>query len=316
MIIPQPPLLLFPTPHYKTLGDRLCADSDLIEAGEVETRHFPDGERYQRLRVDVSGRDVVVLGGTISDEETLRIFDLSCALVKYGARTLTLIVPYFGYSTMERAIKSGEIVTAKTRARLLSAIPAAAMGNRLALLDLHSSGITHYFEDHIRTTHLYAKTATMAAIREHGGQDFVLACTDAGRAKWVESLANDMGVTAAYVFKRRISGSETAVSGISAEVKGRRVVIYDDMIRSGSSLLGAAEAYLAAGATEISAVTTHGLFPGQALIKLRDSGLLSKVSATDSHPRVVELAKDSDFLHVAPISGILLDYLETLHTRL
>jgi len=114
--------------------------------GEVDVREFPDGERYQRIVTNVSDKDVVLVGGTISDKATLEIYDLACALVKYGARSLDLIIPYFGYSTMERAVKLGEVVTAKTRARLLSSIPSASQGNRALLLDLHSDGIPHYFE--------------------------------------------------------------------------------------------------------------------------------------------------------------------------
>ncbi len=108
------------------------------EEGLVERRAFPDGECYQRVASDVLDRDVVLVGGTIDDAATLSLYDLACGLVKYGAKRLSLVVPYFGYSTMERATRPGEVVTAKTRARLLSAIPPAAFGNRLFLLDLHA----------------------------------------------------------------------------------------------------------------------------------------------------------------------------------
>src|SRR5690606_29175505 len=101
-----------------------------------------------------------------------------------GARRLDIVIPYFGYATMERAEHAGEIVTAKTRARLLSSIPAAALGNRVFVVDLHVDAITYYFERDVRTTHVYARPLMAAAARELGGSDFVIACTDAGRAKW------------------------------------------------------------------------------------------------------------------------------------
>ncbi len=302
--------LLFITPPYQHFSAALAA-SDHFEPGQVETRQFPDGERYQRIESEVFDRDVIVLGGTIDDGETLRIFDLACALVKYGARRLTLAVPYFGYSTMERAVRVGDVVTAKARARLLSAIPAASMGNRVVMLDLHAAGIPYYFEGHIQAHHLYAKGVIVEEARRLGGEDFVLACTDAGRAKWVESLANDLGVSAAFVFKRRLGDTQTEISGISADVAGRRVVIYDDMIRSGSSLRGAAEAYRRAGAVAVSAVATHGVFPGDALEQLRRSGALDVVVCTDSHPRVVALA-DGEFLRVATVAPLLAERLEAL----
>lgn len=281
--------------------------------GTIERVEFPDGEHYRRLVEDVAERRVVLLAGTVSDADTLELFDLACAAVKYGARALALVIPFYGYSTMERAVKPGEVVTAKTRARLLSAIPSAAEGgNRIVLLDLHSEGIPHYFEGAARPVHLYAKPLIKQAVNELTDGEFVLACTDAGRAKWVESLANDMGVRAAFVFKRRLSGSETQVSAVSAQVEGQHVVIYDDMIRTGGSLREAARAYRDAGARRISAITTHGLFPGDALAKLHASGLFDQVVSTDSHPRAAELAagRSDGYLRIVSVAGLLADYLK------
>ena len=272
------------------------------EAGEVEQQDFPDGERYQRLLTHVEDRDVVLLGGTVSDADTLTIYDLACGLVKYGARRLTLVIPYFGYSTMERAVKHGEIVTAKTRARLLSSIPVAGLGNRVWLLDLHSEGLPHYFEGGVVPYHLYAKPVIVPAIRQLGGDDFVLACTDAGRAKWVQSLANELHVDASFVFKRRLDGQNTRITAVSAQVEGRRVVIYDDMIRTGGSLMQAACAYRDAGASSISAITTHGIFPGDSLTRLSSSGLFTSLTCTDSHPRA--LSFDDPFLQVLPLAPL------------
>src|SRR5262249_55894485 len=98
-------------------------------AGEIERGTFPDGERHLRVISEVNDRDVVLVGGTVSDAATLELYDLACAIVENGAATLTLIVPWFGYSTAERAGAPGEAVVAKTRARLLSSIPAAKLGN-------------------------------------------------------------------------------------------------------------------------------------------------------------------------------------------
>ncbi len=210
--------LVFSTPAYGSLAELVCARGN-FDTGEVHRQEFPDGEHYRRILSAVAGRDVVVLGGTVSDYDTLEIYDLSCSLAKYGARTLTMVIPYFGYSTMERAAKPGEVVTAKTRARLLSAVPAAAAGNRVLLLDLHSEGIPHYFEAGISPIHVYAKEIIQTVAKDLGGSDFVLACTDAGRAKWVESLANDMGVPAAFVLKRRVSGDAVELVAVSAQVE-------------------------------------------------------------------------------------------------
>lgn len=297
--------LLFATEAYAALAAEVVA-LGAAEWGRVERKRFPDGERYRRLLDEVADREVVLLGGTIGEEDTLELFDLGCAVVKYGARSLMLLVPYFGYQTMERAVKSGEIVAAKTRARLLSAIPPAAESNHVVLLDLHAEGIPHYFEGAVRPTHLYAKAVVAEAIRDLLPEGGVVACTDAGRAKWVESLANDLGLPAAFVFKRRLDGERTAVTAVSAQVEGQDVVIYDDMIRTGGSLMEAAKAYRAAGARRVAAVTTHGVFPGDALLRLKDSGLFERVVSTDSHPRAAEQAKRAPgFLEIRPIAGLL-----------
>ena len=300
--------LVFTTASYDYLGASMASLAGW-QRGEVERRTFPDGEHYQRVVTDCADRDVVLVGGTIGELDTLELYDLACALVTYGAYRLTLVIPFYGYSTMERAVRSGEVVTAKTRASLLSSIPAASRGNQVFLLDLHVASIAYYFEGPIRTVHVYGKTMVTEAARRLGGDDFVLACTDAGRAKWVESLANDLGVEAAFVYKRRVDGGRTEVTGVSAQVAGKRVVIYDDMIRTGGSLINAARAYQEAGAVSIDAVATHGVFPGDSVERLRTTGLFGSIVVSDSHPHAVRLA--SDFLRVESIAGVLVEHLRS-----
>ena len=208
---------------------------------------------------------------------------------------------------MERSVQPGEVITAKTRARLLSSIPPAPKGNRIVLMDLHAAGVAHYFEGGIVATHLYAKDVVLEASRSLGGSDFVLASTDAGRAKWVESLANDLQVDAAFVFKRRIDGSRTELTAMNARVQGRKVIIYDDMIRTGGSLINAAKAYQEAGATQISAIATHGVLPGNALQRIADTGLFQEIIVTDTHPHTQEI--EHPCLRVVSAAPIFADWL-------
>ncbi len=298
---------IFTTTSYNHLGDALLKQNAAFKKGEVEVKRFPDGEVYHRVLSVVEGAHVVLIGGTVSDIETLELFDLACGLVKQGALSLTLVIPFMGYSTMERAVKPGEIVKAKTRAILLSAIPTTPMGNRAMLFDLHSEGIPHYFSENVRPVHVYCKQIVLQAAQELYGNNFVLASTDAGRAKWVESLANEAGVSAAFVYKRRLSGTETQVTAISADVKDKNVVIYDDMIRTGGSLISAAKSYQAAGAKEISVVTTHGLFTNNALAKIEQSGIVRHIICTDSHPNA--LLENNPFLKVKTIAGLIVEHI-------
>jgi ribose-phosphate pyrophosphokinase len=297
--------IVFAIEAYAYLGRAVAAKTGW-ELGVVARKTFPDGEHYLRIETDPTDRDVVLIAGTTDDAATLELYDLACGLVTGGAYRLRLVIPFFGYSTMERSVKFGEIVTAKTRARLLSSIPMASRGTQVFLLDLHVATIAYYFEGGIRPIHMYGKSLVTAAARRLGGDDFVLACTDAGRAKWVESLANDLNVAAAFVYKRRHDDA-TEVTGVSAQVSGKRVVIYDDMIRTGGSLLNAARAYRDSGALAIDAIATHGLFPGDSLAKLEASGLLGRIVVTDSHPRAVAL--QSAFLEVDSTATLLTEHL-------
>src|SRR5205085_10664494 len=279
-----PQAMIFSTRSYAELGARV-AELARLPIGAVDTKLFADGERYLRLASDPAGRDAAVLGGTVSEADALELYDLACGVVEAGARSLTLVIPYFGYSTMERPTRPNEIVTAKTRARLFSSIPVPGSGSRVLLLDLHTEGIPFYFEGALRPVHLSARPVALAALRDLSAE--VVACTDAGRAKWVERFANDLGLPAAFVFKRRREEG-TEVTAVSAQVSGKRVVIYDDLIRSGGSLLAAARAYREAGAGSVAAVATHGVLPGDAVQRIRGSVLIEKLLITVSHPWAAE----------------------------
>jgi ribose-phosphate pyrophosphokinase len=258
-----------------------------VPLANVERQHFPDGEEYLRFdvadRFGLLGQDVVIVAATDCETSIHEVYRLGCTAVLYGARSLLLIIPYFGYSTMERAVRPGEVVAAKTIARQLSAIPRAAQGTRVLLMDLHSAGIVHYFEGDTVALELYAEPKLVTAIERLGLRNLCLASTDMGRAKWVQSFANRLHAPLALIDKRRLSGSQTKIHAVVGDVAGRDVVIYDDMIRTGESLVHAAEAYLRAGAASVRAVATHLVLPDPALERL-EAAPLAGVLGTDTHP--------------------------------
>ena len=303
--------LVFSTEADAPLARGLCA-LGIGTAGEIERETFPDGERGLRLASSVVDADAILVGGTGTDGDTLELYDLACALVECGVHALTLVVPYFGYSTQERPSREGESVTAKTRARLLSSIPLPSGGIRVLLVDLHTAGLPYYFEGGVRPVHVTARPLLAEAIRRHAPGGCVVASTDAGRAKAVEALANTLGVDASFVFKRREAG-RTRVMAVSARVAGQNVMLYDDMIRTGGTLLAAAEAYRHAGAKRITAVATHGVLPGNALERLEQSGLFDRVIVTDTHPRARALA--GRFLEVHSVVPLLADALRAAEGR-
>jgi ribose-phosphate pyrophosphokinase len=299
--------LLFAIRSYAYLMPSFLAAGDFDEGG-IERKTFPDGERYLRLLDSPWARDVVLLGGTPTDLDWLELYDLACAVAHAGARSLSIVMPYFGYATMERAVRPGEVVTAKSRARLISAVPGCEGGTRVFLFDLHTDGIEYYFGDTVTTRHLYgAPVVTEAVKKAMADRPYVLGATDAGRAKWVQSLARDLGVEPAFVYKKRDAASGAlSVTGVNADVRGREVMIYDDMIRTGSSLVQAARSYLDAGATKVHAVASHLVLPGTSLDLLLTGGVIASVLGTDSHPSSQKVAT-ANVIGVAPLLVAALD---------
>jgi len=315
------PIYVLGLGKYKKMGkeilsllkNNLCTNSwpvpnSVVEELAMQRKVFPDGEVYNKLDTDVRNADVVIVSGTIDDSHTLELYDVCCAIAKYGANSLHIVIPYFSYSTMEREVLAGEVVKAKTRARLLSVIPATTNGNHVYFLDLHAEGIPFYLEGNLKSKHIYAESITIQAISDAAkGKEYVVASTDAGRAKWVESLAKKLNVPASFCLKHRNPDGTLSLSAVSAHVEGKHVVIYDDMIRTGGSLLQAAKAYLAAGATSVDAVTTHAILPGKSLAKILKSKAINKIHATDSHPRAVMLARSNKNLHIHSVAQTIVD---------
>jgi ribose-phosphate pyrophosphokinase len=309
--------LVFSTDRYRYLARAIVALApDALEMGGLVRKRFTDKELYHRLAASVKGRDIVIVGGTINDASTMEIFDLSCLMHRYKARSLEIVIPFFGYQTMERAVKPFEDVKAKNRALLLSSLIKPNFPVTVVMVDLHSEGIPEYFENGVGTEHLYAKHIVFKSIGAlKGARPYVLGCTDAGRAKWCESLARELGIRIGFVFKHRADGEVIEELAISADVEGCDVFIFDDMIRTGGTLINAAKGYRAKGARDIYVISTHGVLPGKALTRLEnatdDQGvkLFKRIVVTDSHPNAVRLAKGSDFLSVESIDQLLADHL-------
>lgn len=274
-----------------SIADYLDDHEDQVMVLEPKTKVFADGERYHALEHEyLRGSSCVIVGGTIDDAHTLDMYDIACTVQQHRCGEVILVIPFFGYSTMERATKAGEVVKAKTRARLLSSIPASSPV-RVLLMDLHVAGVAHYFEGHVQPEELYAKSVLLPMLKRSLPGNFrstvTLAATDSGRAKWVESLANDLGVRAAFAQKTRI-GEEVKITSVVGKVRGRDIILYDDMIRSGKSLVHAANAYMKAGAKSIQAMTTH-FKPTPGALDLMSKSPISRIIVTNTVPLPKEL---------------------------
>ena len=292
--------LLFSTPDHAALATSVRAACGMDE-GVTTREFFPDGECHQRIETPVDGRDVVLIAPATDDAATARLFDACCAIASLGATSLTLVLPYFAYSTMDREACPGDVVTARTRALLLSNVLRPPGGLRVLLIEPHTDALPFYFAPHARTGVIDVSPTIERLCRDAGGAEFVMASTDAGRVKAVQRLAERLSVPAAIAHKQRLGPDRTRVVALLGDVRGRRVVIYDDMVRSGSSLLGAARACLDAGATCVSAVVTHAVLPKDSLDRIRATGLIERLAATDTHPAAARLA--GGFLRVESIAS-------------
>ena len=292
--------LLLSTPEHAALATSVRTACGMNEG--VTTRElFPDGECHQRIETSVDGRDVVLIASATDDASTARLFDLCCGLASGGAASLTLVLTYFAYATMDREAAPGDVVTARTRALLLSSSLRPPGGLRVLLIEPHTDALPFYFAPHVRTGVIDVSRTIQRLCRDAGETGFVMASTDAGRVKAVQRLAEALGVPAAIAHKQRLGPARTRVVALLGDVRGRRVVLHDDMVRSGSSLLGAARACLEAGATGVSAVVTHAVLPGDSLERIRSAGLIERLLVTDTHPAVARLA--GEFLRVESIAA-------------
>lgn len=289
---------------YAYLKQNILKQAECFNDIEIATETFPDGEHYWKIvnPEQLRHKPAVYIAGTVDDESIFELYNLASTLVREQCSSLHIVIPYFGYSTMERAVKEGEVVTAKNIANLISSIPQAPLGNFVYMMDLHSLGTQYYFENTIHPVHLTSWNVIKNMLMQFG-KDVVLASTDMGRAKWIEKMGNELHLETAYIMKKRISGNKTEVVALNAEVKNKDIVIFDDMIRSGASLIHAAEAYKNAGANNIYVITVHGIFVSDSLEKLKSCGIIKQIFCTNTHANTQKI-KD-EFVTIYDISHII-----------
>jgi ribose-phosphate pyrophosphokinase len=285
----------------KLIANGLSAVPDNINRSQ-----FGDGELYHRLDIgdpsELIGKTAIFVGSTNSDKDFDELEKIGNALAAAGTARRIFVIPFFGYSTMERAVIAGEAVTAKINARRLSGIPNSDRGNIFLMLDLHISGILHYFEGDCLRYELYGEKILSEAIKELGLKNFIFGTADLGRTKWVETFAAKFKTDIVFIRKAR-EMEKTKVTNVIGDVKDKDIVIYDDMTRSGGTLIKAAEAYLKNGAKNIYAVLSHAAFNSEEIIKKLENSPIKKIITTNSHPMSQnKLVKNSKKFIVKDIS--------------
>lgn len=283
------------------------AAEDLVNPTDV-THPLSERYRFESLETDVRGRHVVIVGGTINDAETMDVYRMANAAYDAGALSLTIVCPYFGYSTMERKTQALEAVKAKFRCRLLSSIPRCPMGNEIVLIDLHSEAMPGCFENGLSVVHLYAGKLLVRELDKKGG-DWILLSADAGRSKWVQRMGEDCKRGWATAMKVHTEEGTQAV-GFTGKVDGKAGKLFDDIGRTMNSAGNAGANYQLAGCTPLDLVLTHLVAPGDSVSRLKPRGVFDNIFVTNSHPRARQLAQEfPGYVHVHSIAQTLVDQL-------
>ena len=274
-----------------------------IRFTEMERKVFADGEVYHAFPEPVSGKDLIILGATHNDSSHQELLDLISGGRYWNAASVNVIIPYLGYSTMERAKPgSNEIPKGVTRTRQIF----RARPNFVAFVDLHSEAVLHAHAGEIRAKHIWTDSLVVKKIQASGLRDYVLVSPDYGFSKRVARLASFLNCPHTAADKDRYDTDKTIVSQVSNVVKGKTAIICDDMIRTGGSIIQTAERCLEAGAADVVALATHLIMAGKSLEKFRASPI-SKVIGSDTFPG----RESNDILDVYSVAPLLADVIET-----
>ncbi|ELP92406.1 ribose-phosphate pyrophosphokinase, putative [Entamoeba invadens IP1] len=276
-------------------------------------RKFQDGESYYRInipeRTSLIGRNVVIVSSIVDDMELLEVVRIGGELAELGTKRRVFVIPYLMYSTMERAVKPGEVVTCKSTVRMLCGIPSSGLGNLFMLMDLHTSGIIHYFEGTVQAMELYAEPVLEKAIAQYidFNEPCIFGSADLGRPLWVETFANRFNVGMAFIRKSRSFEDTHVIGEPIGDVKGKHVIIYDDMTRTAGTLIKACDAYLDNGAKKVTAVLTHLCLIDEDVVNKITQSRIDKIIATNSNVKTqMPCVQNSDkfiICDIAPIFG-------------
>lgn len=250
-----------------------------VPLGDREVSRFPDGEVSVRLGESVRGREVYVVQPTSPpvNDHLMELLAFTDALQRSSAARIVAVVPYFGYARADRRHRRREPITASLVAALMQT---AGVGHLLAV-DLHTPQIEGFFGIPVDT--LSAVGVLCDSLRDRLPADTVVVSPDAGRVQLATEYARRLDASLAVLHKRRESGSETAVTHLVGEVRGRACLLVDDMISTGGTLVQSVQALREAGAREFYVSATHGLLLRDAAAKLAEAGV-REVLVTDTVP--------------------------------
>ncbi len=247
--------------------------------GDAEIVRFKDGEVYVCVDETVRGRDIFVIQSTSEpvNENLMELLIFIDALRRASAKSINVVIPYYGYARQDRKSRPREPITAKLVANLLT----TAGATRVLTLDLHADQIQGFFDipvDNMQALPLLAETFIKRGL---AGDKVVVVSPDIGGVKRARKLAEKLDCKIAIIDKRRPKPNMSEVMNLIGEVEGKIAIFIDDMIDTAGTITNGAEAIMQRGAIEAYACCTHGIFSDPAIERLEKS-CLKEIIITDS----------------------------------
>jgi ribose-phosphate pyrophosphokinase len=269
---------------------------------------FSEGEVRVRIDEDVRGRDVYILQPTCppTNNNLMELLIMIDAIKRASARRITAVIPYFGYARQDRKDQPRVPITAKLAANLLT----TAGADRILTMDLHAGQIQGFFD--IPLDHLFAVRVIVDHFKKKKISNLVVASPDVGGIKMARAYAKRLGAELAIVDKRRIDDKHAEVMNILGEVKGKNIVIVDDLTSTASSICEAAEALKKAGALRIMAAVSHPVLSGPAVDRIRKSSI-EEFIVTDTIP--LDPSKKDKKIKVLSVAPLLAEAIARIHNE-
>jgi ribose-phosphate pyrophosphokinase len=274
-------LMLVSGRGYPDLSERIAERLDMELSG-VELMEFANGELYARYKESVRGADMFIIQSLCApvNENFMQLLIMIDAAKRASAKRIVAVIPWYAYSRQDRKTKPREPITARLVANMIQ----AAGAERVMTMDLHSGQIEGYFSfpvDHLTAMHTFVDYFVEGGFRD--AEDAVVVAPDTGEVKVAKQLAGHLRLPWAIVNKMRDQPGHSEVTHVIGDVAGKRVIMIDDVIATGGTLVNAAKRLVDEGAVEVSAAATHGEFSGDAYRKLDDSPL-KEVVVTNTLP--------------------------------
>ncbi len=243
-----------------------------LEFAKVTFKRFPDGEVY--VRIEDSVDEPVVVQSITSNDDLITLMLMLDAL---DGKDITVVIPYMGYARQDKKFKEGEPISIRAVARLIE-----GYANRVITVNIHSREALSHFKK-------LEEVDAMPIIGEYyKGRDVVMISPDLGSLERVKVCAEHAGCEFDYLEKRRIDAENVEIKPKNLDVKGKEVVIVDDIISTGGTMVEATRMLLQAGAKSVECACVHAVLAGNALNKLFSAGV-KDVIATDTIERAVSL---------------------------